>query len=173
VCEAMFPDPQPDVPFGKQTEDSALFTESGFRQTVGRLTNGRYLVFQEPNSNKGLAVQSSRGHSTLGSSSVPTQKESEPAIRFIIYEQGIFPDMKYKIQSAFLKDSGSSSSYLDSELEFTSNEKAEEFIITYDANSLAYTIQVESSNKFISIDKTGKVSLSSSSFQFSSFAVSF
>jgi phospholipase C len=169
----MFPDPQPDVPYGEQTETTALFTESGFRQTVGRLTDGRFLVFQDPDSSKGLAVQSSRGHSTLGSSSVPKEKESEPSIRFIIYEQGIFPDMQYKIQSALLKDSGSSSSYLGADLEFTSNEKAEPFTIIYDATSLTYTIQVESSNKYISISKDGKVSLSSSPFHFSGFAVTF
>jgi phospholipase C len=169
----MFPDPQPIIPYGKQNEATALFTETGFRQTVGRLTDGRYLVFQEPNASKGLAVQSSRGHSTLDSSSVPTQKESEPSIRFIIYEQGVFPELKYKIQSDFLKGVGSSSSYLGSDLEFTSSDKAEEFIINYDAGSLTYTIQVESSNKFISISKNGQVSLSSSSFGFSVFAVTF
>jgi phospholipase C len=158
------------IPYGEQNPADALWTETGFRPVRGILTEGRYLVFQDTTSSKGLAVSSTRGRSTLGSSSVPSNKESDPSLRFIIHEQAIFPEAKYLIQSAFLD---SSSSYLDSDLEFTSQDHAATFEITYNADGTSYSIQVVSSNRYISIDKSGQVSLSSSPFNFLAYSVTF
>ncbi|KAK9246334.1 phosphoesterase family-domain-containing protein [Lipomyces tetrasporus] len=37
---------RPPVPYGKQTKQAALWTESGYKQVRGQLTEGRFLVFQ-------------------------------------------------------------------------------------------------------------------------------
>jgi phospholipase C len=171
----MFPDPQPIIPYGQQNPSTALATEAGHRATRGILTEGRYLVIQEPgSSNRGLGVSSTRGRSTLSSFSVPTKKETEPSIRFIIYELGTFPDMQYQIQSAFLKNSAKdSSSYLGSDLEFTTKSEAATFAITYTSDGTSYSIQVTSSKKYISISSGGQVTLSSAPYQFSVFAITF
>jgi phospholipase C len=167
----MFPDHQAVIPYGEQDPADALWTESGSRPVRGILTEGRYLVFQDSGSSKrGLAVSNTRGHSSLSSSSVPTKKESDPALRFIIYEQSVFPEANYQIRSAFLEES---SSYLDSDLEFTSKSRAATFTITYNSDGTSYSIQDQSSKKYISISKDGKTSLSSSPFDFHVFAVTF
>jgi phospholipase C len=177
----MFPDPQPIIPYGEQDPATALWTESGFRAVRGIVTEGRYLVFQGTGAhNLGLAASGSgsdsngqpqadtHGHTQLSSSPVPSQKESDPNIRFIIHEQGIFPDLKYLIQAASLP---ASSSYLDSDLQFTSPSSAAAFSITYNAEGTSYTIQVASSQKYISVNERGQVSLSSEPFEFTIFSV--
>jgi phospholipase C len=162
------------IPYGEQDPADALWTESGYRPVRGILTEGRYLVFQEPgSSNRGLAVSHTRGKSSLTSSSVPSRKESDPALRFIIYEQAIFPEADFLIRSAFLDES---SGYLDSNLEFTSRSRAATFSIDYNRDGTSYTIQAKTSKtskKYISINKAGKTSLSSSPFEFHVFSVTF
>jgi len=47
LCEARFPTTRPPVPYGEQNNISeALFFEEGFKECVGYLTEGRYLVFE-------------------------------------------------------------------------------------------------------------------------------
>lgn len=46
-CEAKYGNPRPPVPYGQQQNVSeALWFEDGFKECVGYLTEGRYLVFE-------------------------------------------------------------------------------------------------------------------------------
>ena len=170
----MFPQPQPVIPYGEQTPTTALETESGHRSVRGILTEGRFLVFQDTGSGGlGLGVPNTQGqsdrlsHPTLVGSPVPSSKEADLTLRFVIFEQAIFPEPKYQIRSAFLD---ASSSFLDSNLEFTSQDQAATFTITYNPDGTSYTVQVESSGKYVSIEGE-RVSLSSSPFEFFIFSV--
>jgi phospholipase C len=172
VCEAMFPVVQPEIPYGEQDPATALWVESGFRQVIGILTEGRYLVFEEASGSKnlGLSVSDSHGRLTLTSSSVPTQKESDVSHRFIIHTQGIFPQSLFQLQTGVAT---SSASYLNSKLEFVTKAQAATFSIEYDSVTQTYTLQDVSSKKFISVSSKGEVELSSSSTAFSVFSVTF
>ncbi|KAF9890279.1 hypothetical protein FE257_006193 [Aspergillus nanangensis] len=46
-CEAAHLQPRPDVPYGQQNETDALFFEEGYKEVIGYLTEGRYLVFEQ------------------------------------------------------------------------------------------------------------------------------
>lgn len=47
LCEAQHPNTRPPVPYGEQNITTALDFEEGFKEVVGYLTEGRYLVFEK------------------------------------------------------------------------------------------------------------------------------
>jgi phospholipase C len=161
-----------------QDEATALFVEPGFRRTVGMLTEGRYLVFQQTSSSGqdlGLTVTNTTSCSptltaNLISSPVPLQKELNPSQRFIIHTSGFYPDFEYQIQSAFVN---STDSFFGSGLAFVEQTDAATFLIVDHMNGQGYSIQEKSSKKFVSIDSRGRVLLASSDYRFTVFAVTF
>lgn len=46
-CQSLYPVQRPPVPYGEQTLDDALFFEDGFKEVIGSLTEGRYLVLEK------------------------------------------------------------------------------------------------------------------------------
>lgn len=48
-CEATYSDVVPPVPYGQQTLEDALYYEDGYKQVLGYLTKGHYLVFEANN----------------------------------------------------------------------------------------------------------------------------
>ncbi|KKK21924.1 hypothetical protein P175DRAFT_0127130 [Aspergillus ochraceoroseus IBT 24754] len=68
-CEATYAVRRPPVPYGQQDETDALFFEEGYKEVVGDLTEGRYLVFEHKNkalANTGKKTKISRTPATAG-----------------------------------------------------------------------------------------------------------
>ncbi|KAE8213521.1 hypothetical protein CF327_g2990 [Tilletia walkeri] len=108
VCMQKYGSVQPAIPYGNQTEATALATETGFKIQRGQLFEGHYLVF-ESNS---TALTSSSTTLTL---SPTTPTHNPPSQRWIIHAQSSLPDSRtFTLQSSF------SGTYLGSNLSMTS-----------------------------------------------------
>jgi phospholipase C len=70
LCEATYPTQRPPVPYGEQTAESSLISESGYKCVRGDLTEGRYLVFEM----NGYALTT--GGSVLSASTATSQHDS-------------------------------------------------------------------------------------------------
>ncbi len=69
-CQALYPAQRPPVPYstrGGVEADVSLLVESGFKEVRGRLTEGRYLVFEIG----GAALANSGGRGAAVSEAVP------------------------------------------------------------------------------------------------------
>lgn len=92
-CEATYPQPRPSVPYGKQRNISdALWFEDGFKECVGYLTEGRYLVFEMA----GLALTNlGKGFPPQVIPTAATPRHDDKRQRWIIHynineENGVF-----------------------------------------------------------------------------------
>ncbi|CAK44018.1 uncharacterized protein An01g11130 [Aspergillus niger] len=94
-CEATFPEPRPPVPYGKQNVTESLFFEDGYKEVVGYLTEGRYLVFEK----SGYALTNT-GNTTRLSSSAARSDHSDKKQRWVIHYSSGEESQIFKISSA-------------------------------------------------------------------------
>ncbi|KAL2803429.1 phosphoesterase family-domain-containing protein [Aspergillus granulosus] len=59
TCEALHPVQRPTVPYGQQNATDTLFVEEGYKEVIGYLTEGRYLVFEQ---NKQALTNTGKGN---------------------------------------------------------------------------------------------------------------
>ncbi|KAF8479385.1 non-hemolytic phospholipase C precursor [Gautieria morchelliformis] len=144
-CQAMFPDPEPPIPFGEQTRQTSLIIENGFKSVRGALTEGRYLVF-ESNGDALAFDDQSRG---LGvAPAVPSH--DAPTHRFILHATAPPPATTFNIQFA----GSPSTAFLDqNNKEATLINNAAVFNITDLGSGKGYTVQQVPSGKFISFSE--------------------
>ncbi|RHZ47182.1 hypothetical protein CDV55_100609 [Aspergillus turcosus] len=88
-CQAKYPVQRPPVPYGQQNDTSeALWFEDGYKECVGYLTEGRYLVFEKA----GYALTNAGNHLSI-SPAIPDHSEKKQ--RWVIHysdgeESGLF-----------------------------------------------------------------------------------
>lgn len=170
VCAALGIPAKPVVPYGTQTEATALWVESGSRRTRGFLTEGRHLIFESTINGQALSVTNSV--STTLSASKPSEiKESNPLQRFVIhYSTGPIPNSLFKISAAGIDGTDQ---FISSDLAIGSINQAATFAIvgTNVAGGTVYSIQ-ESSGSYLSVGN-GVVSLRTDAMRFNVYSVTF
>ncbi|KAK0522604.1 hypothetical protein OC834_006223 [Tilletia horrida] len=96
VCQQKYGTIQPAIPYGNQTEATALATETGFKIQRGNLFEGRYLVFET----NGTALTAPAASANLTLTPATAQHETL-AQRWILHAQGSAPDQRqFTLQSA-------------------------------------------------------------------------
>ncbi|KAL1961732.1 hypothetical protein VTN77DRAFT_1094 [Rasamsonia byssochlamydoides] len=148
LCEAQYPNSRPPVPYGEQNLTESLFFEDGFKEVVGYLTEGRYLVFEmagfaltNPSANA-----NAMGHVTV---SPATPDHSSKNQRWVIHysqgeESGIFkvssaPDGRYIGAGGRLLPASQQAQAADLRISFLGNGKG--YTVQYaDGNSSVIAI---------------------------------
>ncbi|KAL8286140.1 hypothetical protein RQP46_004628 [Phenoliferia psychrophenolica] len=141
------------VPYGEQTEATALFQESGFKTVRGAITEGRYLAFEY------------EGYTFAYTSSVLRNKQTSVAV---VAEKAA--SLHNKV-IRFAGAAGTTLAYWGSKLSPVAKSNAETFTITDKGASAGYTLQA-SNGKYVSLEG-GKLSLSSKSVSFELYSVTF
>lgn len=147
-CQAMYPTQRPPVPYSNQTNvNNTLFFEDGFKQVVGYLTEGRYLVLEKAGS--ALTNKASRSYLTV---TPATELHDAKSQRWVIHYTADEESEIFTISSALdglwlgprnmLADS---SSY------------AEGIRITFLGNGNGYTLQYVNGGEYIDVDHRGNL----------------
>ncbi|KAH8434240.1 nonhemolytic phospholipases C family protein [Aspergillus melleus] len=151
-CVAAHPVQRPPVPYGKQGNISeSLWFEDGYKECVGYLTEGRYLVFERfgqalTNAGNASRISISRAH--------PEHREKSQ--RWVIHHAGNEESQLFHVSSALDgKWLGSHGALLASD----QREKAADITITFLGNGKGYTLQYADST-FVEgapqVDEAGK-----------------
>ncbi|KAK9456291.1 phosphoesterase family-domain-containing protein [Dipodascopsis uninucleata] len=129
---------QPPIPYGNQTLEDALWTESGYKQIIGKLTEGRYLVFT--NNNHALTVWTGGFQLVSGSAPADYSLKSQ---RFVVHQIGDAFSTKFYIQSVH-------GGYLNEELLMVSSIK-EAAAFNIDYSTKGYTIKSVKPGLYVTI----------------------
>lgn len=106
------PDGRCPVPYDNQTEASSLWTEEGYKQVRGSLTEGRYLVFKDKKSHKCITAGNSTNDDVAVLSECSKQYKAKNQ-RFVLHQEGDAFSKKFKIRNP-------QEGYLKSDLTFNS-----------------------------------------------------
>lgn len=153
VCSAKYPDHQPTVPFGKQTEEDALFVEKGFKQLIGNPSEGRYLVFEAMQGSLALAYDRGAVRLTIGRASVD---HSDKLQRFVLTAVNDTPNNNlFTIRTA--SASGNvPTKFITATLQLSANAaQAGQFAISDLGNGQGYHITEKQSGQALSIPTSG------------------
>lgn len=155
-CEARYPDPRPPVPYGKQQNVSeALWFEDGFKECVGYLTEGRYLVFEA----SGHALANPGDSSNNVTATPATSNHDDKRQRWVIHysdgeESGIFT-VSSALDGRWL---GASMSLLPA----SDHGEAAPLRIRFLGNGKGYSLQYANATtdvSYITINEDGQVAL--------------
>ncbi|KZO90258.1 phosphoesterase-domain-containing protein [Calocera viscosa TUFC12733] len=128
----------PPVPYGNQTEATALWVEAGSRAIRGKLTEGRHLVLES--GSEALAF----ADSSLKTSSPQDKKEADATQRFVVHAT----DASKADQTTFTISAASNSTlFLSSALSFAAQGAV--FNITNQGGAAGYYFKETSSGKFL------------------------
>jgi phospholipase C len=150
LCEATYPTQRPPVPYGKQSLQTSLVSEHGFKIVRGQLTEGRFLVLEAG----GYAITASRNSVSL---SRAQPNHDGPGQRWVIHEVdpatiSAGPSTAVKVTSAV------DGRYVASDLSLTKNaNQAAVFTVMDLGNGKGYSIQEQRSTQYLSADSNGKV----------------
>ncbi|KAG9664115.1 phosphoesterase-domain-containing protein, partial [Aureobasidium melanogenum] len=162
LCQAKYPhDSRPPVPYGEQSEASALATEQGFKAVRGQLTEGRFLVFEK----NGFALASP----SFGSSSLTATRASP--IHDIVAQRWILHQLKQG-GNQFTLESVSTSKCAAGLSNMSPCSQTAPITINDLGNGQGHTLQV-SNGEYLSINKNGKVVLTSKVDGFQLFSVTY
>ncbi|GMF76370.1 unnamed protein product [Aspergillus oryzae] len=150
-CQASHPTQRPPVPYGQQSNVSdALWFEEGYKEVVGYLTEGRYLVFEK----SGYALTNA-GNATRISSSRTGSGYGDKKQRWVIHYSGGQQSGVFHISSALDgKWLGPKGTLLSS----NQGSQAADVKITFVGNGQGYTLQYADSTP-IEIDSKGALTL--------------
>ncbi|GAB7351733.1 hypothetical protein MBLNU459_g2318t1 [Dothideomycetes sp. NU459] len=163
LCMAAYPnDSRPPVPYGEQTEASALATEQGFKQVRGQLTEGRYLTFEM---NGYALAHTNSGWGSLGATRASPMHNSK-AQRWIAHQLAAGGN-EFKLSSAIddkcLSGLGNLDASVWQALPITINDLG---------NGKGYTLQV-ATGEYLSVTSNGWVTLSNTPVGFLLFSVTY
>lgn len=150
ICLHRHPRQRPDVPYGAQEDaNNALFFEDGFKECVGYLTEGRYLVFEK--SGAALTNPHGREHFTTKPAVENHDLKSQ---RWVIHytedeESNIFT-ISSALDGRWVGPRG---------LLFPYQEDAEHVRITFRPNGEGYILQYVNGEQYIDIDSWGSLKL--------------
>ncbi|KAE8421216.1 phosphoesterase family-domain-containing protein [Aspergillus pseudocaelatus] len=151
-CESKFPNPRPPVPYGQQQNSTnALWFEDGYKEVVGYLTEGRYLVPE-----KGGVALTNSGKRNYVTVTTATENHDDKHQRWVIHytddpESGIFT-ISSALDGRWL---GARGALLDSD----QASDAEPVRITFLGNGLGYTLQYVNGNQYIDVNHGGQLNI--------------
>lgn len=160
-CEATHPEQRPPVPYGKQSASTSLVSEQGFKSVRGALTEGRYLVLEM----NGYALANLGGR-ILGATRA-TRKHDEKAQRWVAQQTapgGTAFNLKSAVHGEYVSPGGK----LDLDVS-----AAQEITVMDLGHGRGYTLQIESTGRYLIIGKGGKVRLSGEPGGFRLFSVTY
>ncbi|MCO5566262.1 hypothetical protein L7F22_019938 [Adiantum nelumboides] len=146
VCQAKYPTHQPDVPYGKQTEKTALAVEAGYKQLTGNPSEGRYLIFEVPNAALGYDAKGTKLRMCKSSS-----KHNTPNTKFVIHSIDDSPSNNvFQIRLASVN--GSKKKFITPSLGITDNQMiAGYFVLTDLGNGKGYSIVDQNTGKNVDL----------------------
>jgi phospholipase C len=151
-CQATHPVQRPPVPYGQQGNiTDALWFEEGYKEVVGYLTEGRYLVFDK----SGYALTNAGNNATQLSSSRTSAGYSDKRQRWVIHYSGGEQTQVFRISSAldgrWLGPKGTL-------LPAIEGNQAADVTITFLGNGQGYTLRYPDSTP-IEVDGKGMLDL--------------
>ncbi|KAB8349426.1 hypothetical protein FH972_023453 [Carpinus fangiana] len=159
LCESSHTSTKPKVPYGNQTEASALVSEQGFKPVRGYLTEGRYLVFEM--GSYGLA--NAAGKPTAAAA----PKHDAKAQRFVLHQSG-------PLSTKFTVSSAVDGKYLTSTGTYVAGTSgAASFNIVDKGNGAGYSVQSVSDGKYWTIDNNGNLVRGTTATGFKVFSVTY
>lgn len=163
LCEQKFPTQRPPVPYGKQKESTALYTESGFKSVRGMLTEGRYLVFEA----EGYAIAASGSWAVAAKATTMHDRKSQ---RWVIHQtvDGGAGATQVTVSSAI------DGRYMAHGGRLTSDKsKAEALKVVDMGNGKGYTLQDARNGQYLSISRHGKLEFGWTKSAFSIYSVTY
>jgi phospholipase C len=152
-CQAKFSNPRPPVPYGQQVANStnALWFEDGFKEVVGYLTEGRYLVAE-----KGGYALTNSGKRNYVTVTPATEKHESKHQRWVIHYTSDPESEIFTISSALDgRWLGARGVLLDSH----QASDAAPVRITFLGNGLGYAVQYVNGNQYIDVDQVGHLKI--------------
>jgi len=143
LCQAMFPNAQPPVPYGEQSRENSLTVETGFKPLRGDLTEGRFIVFEA-----GGQALNIDDHGFATSEAAPQHDTSTQ--RFVLSSQADPPASIFTLQS-----SQSPNIFVSPSLGSTSKSNAGSFEIIDVGAGAGYTLREMKSGKFVVLTPSG------------------
>ncbi|KAJ5089266.1 hypothetical protein N7532_007950 [Penicillium argentinense] len=151
-CQSRHRQTRPPVPYGEQSNvTEALYFEDGFKEVIGYLTEGRYLVFEKNR----RALRSFPGHDHLTTS--PSRPEVDrKEHRWILWYTEDEESEVFNIQSAL------DGRWIGTRGEMHSDKKyAARIRIIFLGNGLGYNLQYANNGQYIDMDVDGNLRLHS------------
>lgn len=151
-CQALYPTQRPPVPYGDQSNvDNTLYFEEGFKEVVGSLTEGRYLVLEK----SGSALTNNARKDLLTATSATALHDSKSQ-RWVIHytsneESGIFT-MSSALDGHWLGPAGTL---------VAQPANAAQVRISFLGNGHGYTLQYVSTGEYIDIGAKGDLKMDS------------
>lgn len=162
VCQAKYPhDSRPPVPYGEQSEASALATEQGFKAVRGQLTEGRFLVFEK----NGFALTSSN----FGPNSLTATRASP--VHDIVAQRWILHQLKQG-GNQFTVESVPTGKCATGLSDMSPCSQTAPITINDLGNGQGHSLQA-SNGEYLSINQNGKVVLTSKVEGFQLFSVTY
>ncbi|KAJ5259435.1 phosphoesterase family-domain-containing protein [Penicillium angulare] len=155
-CESTYSSPRPPVPYADQDNSTnIMFFEDGFKETVGYLTEGRYLVFEK--SGNALANPQDSEYSSLQTTQATDGHERKDQ-RWVIHynndeESGIFT-VSSALDGRWI---GANGDFVDMD----NSDQAAQLHISFLGNGNGYNIQFVSDGKYLSTEDDGTLKLAS------------
>ena len=169
ACEATYSDVDPTVPYGNQTLEDALYFEDGYKQVIGYLTEGHYLVFEA--NGYAIANPGNDTSSTSLTATAATDDHESISQRWILHAlsdagPGDADFGKFTITSAL------DGRYLTSDGDLSEAEgDASTFDITY-LGSGDYTL-ANTDGKYLSLSSAGSVELATEAVGYKVYSVTY
>lgn len=147
-CQAQHPNQRPPVPYGNQDNvNNTLFFEDGFKQVVGYLTEGRYLVLEKAGS--ALTNEARRDYLAV---TPATELHDAMAQRWVIHYTADEESEIFTLSSALDgRWLGPRNMLVDS----SQSSDAEPVRITFLGNGNGYTLQYVNGGEYIDVDHRG------------------
>lgn len=151
-CQARYPTQRPPVPYGKQSNvKNALFFEDGFKEVVGYLTEGRYLVLEK----SGSALTNNARRGSLSATSARALHDSKSQ-RWVIHYTADEESEIFTVSSALDgRWLGPSGTLVDR------SANAAPVRISFLGNGHGYTLQYVSTGQYIDIGPQGNFKMQS------------
>lgn len=153
-CESRYPTQRPPVPYGQQDDTTdALWFEEGFKECVGYLTEGRYLVFEKA----GSALTNPGNSNHLATSPATTDHDTKSQRWVIHYTDDVESEI-FTISSAL------DGRWLGSQgilLPKDQSANASAVRLYFLGNGRGYTLQYADSGEYIDVNSQGSLNMAS------------
>lgn len=164
-------DPKPLPPYGPDNAhmDMATLVEDGFKEVVGYLTEGRWLVFEQA----GYAITNTGADASDITLTATTTDHESKSQRWVIHAQGGAPTDGGQISyGTYYLTSAMDGRYIASHTSLSKSVNgAQTYKITFLGNGKGYSLQKEN-GKFLGV-KNGEIYISSQETGWSIFAVTY
>ena len=156
-CQSRHSQTRPPVPYGEQdniTDTNSLWFEEGYKEVIGYLTEGRYLVFEKD----GSAITNDGKGETL-TTSPATSQHKDKSQRWVIHYNNDEESQVFTISSALDgRWIGSHGALLPK----SQGESAAQVRLSFLGNGRGYTLQFVEQSQYVDINAQGYLNIDSS-----------